>query len=45
MLSKMGWEAGKGLGKDAQGRTDHVKVKLKGNNLGIVCALALSLSL
>ncbi|MBN3309158.1 PINX1 inhibitor, partial [Amia calva] len=35
MLEKMGWSKGKGLGKSEQGSTEHVKVKLKNNSLGL----------
>merc|ERR1719272_1531129 len=35
MLEKMGWSEGSGLGASMTGRTEHVKVKNKRNNLGI----------
>ncbi|XP_029984970.1 PIN2/TERF1-interacting telomerase inhibitor 1 isoform X2 [Sphaeramia orbicularis] len=35
MLERMGWSKGKGLGKSEQGATDHIKVKLKNNSLGL----------
>jgi len=35
MLEKMGWSEGAGLGANNDGRTDHVKVRNKRNNLGI----------
>ncbi|KAI8819545.1 uncharacterized protein EV422DRAFT_568516 [Fimicolochytrium jonesii] len=35
MMEKMGWTEGKGLGANEDGHTDHVKVRLKENNLGI----------
>ncbi|KAL4630505.1 PIN2/TERF1-interacting telomerase inhibitor 1 [Arapaima gigas] len=35
MLEKMGWSKGKGLGKDEQGATEHIKVKVKNNSLGL----------
>eukprot|EP00249_Psilotum_nudum_P019336 c27200_g1_i1 orf=2-1363(-) len=35
LLKQMGWEEGKGLGKDQQGITQHVKVKKKNDNAGI----------
>ncbi|KAI8621870.1 G-patch domain-containing protein, partial [Chytriomyces sp. MP71] len=35
MLKSMGWSSGKGLGKNEDGRAEHVKVSLKSNNLGI----------
>ncbi|XP_071999921.1 PIN2/TERF1-interacting telomerase inhibitor 1 [Engystomops pustulosus] len=35
MLEKMGWCKGKGLGAQEQGSTEHVKVQLKNNTLGL----------
>uniref|UniRef100_A0A667X204 G-patch domain-containing protein n=1 Tax=Myripristis murdjan TaxID=586833 RepID=A0A667X204_9TELE len=35
MLERMGWSKGKGLGKGEQGSTEHIKVKVKNNNLGL----------
>nr|XP_015207679.1 PREDICTED: PIN2/TERF1-interacting telomerase inhibitor 1 [Lepisosteus oculatus] len=35
MLEKMGWSKGKGLGRCEQGATEHVKVKVKNNSLGL----------
>ncbi|XP_035279345.1 PIN2/TERF1-interacting telomerase inhibitor 1 [Anguilla anguilla] len=35
MLERMGWSKGKGLGKSEQGGTEHVKVKVKNNSLGL----------
>ncbi|XP_077886917.1 PIN2/TERF1-interacting telomerase inhibitor 1 isoform X9 [Ictidomys tridecemlineatus] len=35
MLEKMGWSKGKGLGAQEQGATDHIKVKVKNNHLGL----------
>ncbi|MEJ1280409.1 PIN2/TERF1 interacting telomerase inhibitor 1 [Cricetulus griseus] len=35
MLEKMGWSKGKGLGAQEQGATEHIKVKVKNNNLGL----------
>ncbi|XP_012680226.2 PIN2/TERF1-interacting telomerase inhibitor 1 isoform X1 [Clupea harengus] len=35
MLERMGWSKGKGLGKTEQGSTEHIKVKLKSNTLGL----------
>ena len=39
MLSKMGWKAGAGLGKDAQGQAAHVTVKKRTALLGLGCSL------
>ncbi|XP_033001051.1 PIN2/TERF1-interacting telomerase inhibitor 1 isoform X1 [Lacerta agilis] len=38
MLEKMGWSKGKGLGAQEQGNTEHVKVQLKNNTLGLGAA-------
>nr|XP_020472947.1 PIN2/TERF1-interacting telomerase inhibitor 1 isoform X1 [Monopterus albus] len=35
MLERMGWSKGKGLGRSEQGATDHIKVKVKSNSLGL----------
>ncbi|XP_073442469.1 PIN2/TERF1-interacting telomerase inhibitor 1 isoform X1 [Dendrobates tinctorius] len=35
MLEKMGWSKGKGLGAQEQGSTEHVKVHVKNNTLGL----------
>ncbi|KAI4872754.1 hypothetical protein NFI96_026983, partial [Prochilodus magdalenae] len=35
MLERMGWSKGKGLGKSEQGATEHIKVKVKNNSLGL----------
>ncbi|XP_061481796.1 PIN2/TERF1-interacting telomerase inhibitor 1 isoform X2 [Rhineura floridana] len=35
MLEKMGWSKGKGLGAQEQGNTQHIKVQLKNNTLGL----------
>lgn len=35
MLQKMGWTEGKGLGKNEDGVSEHVKVAKKSNNLGL----------
>lgn len=34
MLERMGWNEGKGLGVNEEGRQEHVKVKKKGDHLG-----------
>ncbi|XP_050995380.1 PIN2/TERF1-interacting telomerase inhibitor 1 [Labeo rohita] len=39
MLERMGWSKGKGLGKTEQGATEHIKVKVKNNNLGLGTAM------
>uniref|UniRef100_V9KVT1 Pin2-interacting protein X1 n=1 Tax=Callorhinchus milii TaxID=7868 RepID=V9KVT1_CALMI len=39
MLEKMGWSKGKGLGAQEQGSTEHVKVLLKSNKLGLGAAV------
>ncbi|KAG9282844.1 PIN2/TERF1-interacting telomerase inhibitor 1 [Astyanax mexicanus] len=39
MLERMGWSKGKGLGKTGQGATDHIKVKVKNNSLGLGAAV------
>ncbi|XP_028909052.1 PIN2/TERF1-interacting telomerase inhibitor 1 [Ornithorhynchus anatinus] len=35
MLEKMGWSKGKGLGAQEQGATEHIKVKVKNDQLGL----------
>nr|XP_038032413.1 PIN2/TERF1-interacting telomerase inhibitor 1 isoform X2 [Anas platyrhynchos] len=35
MLEKMGWSKGKGLGAQEQGNTEHIKVHVKNNTLGL----------
>ncbi|XP_058795312.1 uncharacterized protein LOC131666552 [Phymastichus coffea] len=35
MLEKMGWSVGKGLGVNEQGMTEHVRVKVKNDQVGI----------
>nr|XP_039336230.1 PIN2/TERF1-interacting telomerase inhibitor 1-like isoform X2 [Saimiri boliviensis boliviensis] len=35
MPEKMGWSKGKGLGAQEQGATDHIKVQVKNNHLGL----------
>uniref|UniRef100_A0A2K5DPC8 G-patch domain-containing protein n=1 Tax=Aotus nancymaae TaxID=37293 RepID=A0A2K5DPC8_AOTNA len=35
MLEKMEWSKGKGLGAQEQGATDHIKVQVKNNHLGL----------
>ncbi|KAJ3199031.1 PIN2/TERF1-interacting telomerase inhibitor 1 [Entophlyctis luteolus] len=35
MMQAMGWTSGKGLGKNEDGMSEHIKVSLKANNLGI----------
>ncbi|XP_053344513.1 PIN2/TERF1-interacting telomerase inhibitor 1 [Clarias gariepinus] len=39
MLERMGWSKGKGLGKSEQGATEHIKVKVKNNSLGLGTAV------
>ncbi|KAK3516666.1 hypothetical protein QTP70_021994, partial [Hemibagrus guttatus] len=39
MLERMGWSKGKGLGKSEQGSTEHIKVKVKNNSLGLGTAI------
>ncbi|KAJ1148838.1 hypothetical protein NDU88_001662, partial [Pleurodeles waltl] len=39
MLEKMGWSKGKGLGAKEQGSTEHIKVQLKNNTLGLGAAV------
>ncbi|KAB0395871.1 hypothetical protein E2I00_008006, partial [Balaenoptera physalus] len=40
MLEKMGWSKGKGLGAQEQGATDHIKVQVKNNHLGLGAAIS-----
>eukprot|EP01134_Creolimax_fragrantissima_P003821 CFRG3821T1 len=35
LMQKMGWSDGDGLGKERKGTTDHLKVKVKNNALGL----------
>ncbi|XP_066482568.1 PIN2/TERF1-interacting telomerase inhibitor 1 [Tiliqua scincoides] len=35
MLERMGWSKGKGLGAQEQGNTEHIKVHVKNNSLGL----------
>ncbi|KAF4135446.1 G-patch domain [Phytophthora infestans] len=39
MLVKMGWSAGKGVGKELQGQATHVKIARRSENLGVGCSL------
>ncbi|EGZ11026.1 hypothetical protein PHYSODRAFT_355318 [Phytophthora sojae] len=39
MLVKMGWSAGKGVGKNLQGQATHVKIARRSENLGVGCSL------
>ncbi|XP_064411591.1 PIN2/TERF1-interacting telomerase inhibitor 1 [Latimeria chalumnae] len=39
MLEKMGWSKGKGLGAREQGSTDHIKVQVKNNSMGLGAAV------
>ncbi|XP_053104846.1 PIN2/TERF1-interacting telomerase inhibitor 1 isoform X2 [Hemicordylus capensis] len=39
MLEKMGWSKGKGLGAQEQGNTEHIKVHVKTNTLGLGAAV------
>ncbi|KAM4771835.1 PIN2/TERF1-interacting telomerase inhibitor 1 [Rhinophrynus dorsalis] len=39
MLEKMGWTKGKGLGAKEQGSTEHIKVQVKNNTLGLGAAI------
>lgn len=39
MLVKMGWAAGKGVGKELQGQATHVKIARRSENLGVGCSL------
>lgn len=34
MMQKMGWDKGKGLGKNEDGMATHVKIKKRQENLG-----------
>ncbi|XP_076812654.1 uncharacterized protein LOC143459398 [Clavelina lepadiformis] len=40
MLEKMGWEKGKGLGANEDGKVNPVKVAYKSDNLGLGCSIA-----
>ncbi len=35
MLEKMGWQSGAGLGKNEDGRTEHIDLKFKANLKGV----------
>ncbi|KAI8644946.1 G-patch domain-containing protein [Parasitella parasitica] len=35
LLQKMGWQAGKGLGSQGQGRVDPIRIELKDDSLGV----------
>lgn len=35
LLQKMGWQAGKGLGSQGQGRIDPIRIELKDDSLGV----------
>jgi hypothetical protein len=35
MLEKMGWQSGVGLGKNEDGRTEHIDLKFKSNLKGV----------
>lgn len=39
MLERMGWSKGKGLGVQEQGNTEHIKVRVKNNTLGLGAAV------
>ncbi|KDO33326.1 hypothetical protein SPRG_02134 [Saprolegnia parasitica CBS 223.65] len=39
MLMKMGWKAGKGVGKDLQGTATHVTIQKRSESLGLGCSL------
>uniref|UniRef100_A0A8C0GXJ9 PIN2 (TERF1) interacting telomerase inhibitor 1 n=1 Tax=Chelonoidis abingdonii TaxID=106734 RepID=A0A8C0GXJ9_CHEAB len=39
ILEKMGWSKGKGLGVQEQGSTEHIKVQVKNNTLGLGAAI------
>ncbi|XP_030051423.1 PIN2/TERF1-interacting telomerase inhibitor 1 [Microcaecilia unicolor] len=39
MLERMGWSKGKGLGAKEQGCTEHIKVRVKNNTLGLGAAI------
>nr|XP_033794629.1 PIN2/TERF1-interacting telomerase inhibitor 1 [Geotrypetes seraphini] len=39
MLERMGWSKGKGLGAQEQGSTEHIKVQIKNNTLGLGAAI------
>uniref|UniRef100_A0A8D2IRK9 G-patch domain-containing protein n=2 Tax=Varanus komodoensis TaxID=61221 RepID=A0A8D2IRK9_VARKO len=40
MLEKMGWSKGKGLGAQEQGSTEHIKVRVKNNTLGLGASIS-----
>lgn len=35
LMEKMGWTAGKGLGTNEDGMTEHIKVRVKSDNRGV----------
>jgi Pin2-interacting protein X1 len=35
LMTQMGWEEGRGLGKDQQGITSHIRVKTRKDNAGV----------
>merc|ERR1712226_844639 len=39
LMRKLGWSDGDGLGKNRQGRKDHITAKVKNNNRGVGCSL------
>nr|CCA22141.1 conserved hypothetical protein [Albugo laibachii Nc14] len=39
MLQKMGWVAGKGVGKNLQGNASHLKITTKTSTTGVGCSL------
>jgi hypothetical protein len=40
MLEKMGWRNGRGLGLNEDGKSEHIKIKKKENNLGKISHIA-----
>ncbi|XP_042322243.1 PIN2/TERF1-interacting telomerase inhibitor 1 isoform X2 [Sceloporus undulatus] len=40
MLEKMGWSKGKGLGAQEQGNTEHIRVQVKNNTLGLGASIS-----
>jgi hypothetical protein len=37
MLERMGWQKGKGLGANEDGKVDHITVKVKNDSTGVGC--------